>query len=154
MRIVKTVLLIVLLAVFSGCAGRYNGIVSFQNEPAVDKTLVREFNRYWDFRANINTSGMNIAHTFSMEAPFMRDMLGEKKHEAYVKMFHKNAEMKDVKVLSVNVVKDFYVTFEFEASFLKKNEIEKRIINDDWIMINGKWYHLLKNRLLFPFFEL
>lgn len=164
MRAVKTIFLVILLAVVSGCVHKYNGIVSFRDETAVskglaDKTLVEQFKKYWDARAGVNisdadNSGMNIARSFSMEAPFVRDMLGDKKYETYIRLFHKGAEMKSLVVVDVKQTKDFYVTFLFEAVFLKKNQLEKRIINDDWVMVNGKWYHLLKNKLLFPFFEL
>lgn len=145
--IYRITLLSLLIFLFIGCATRNINVVK-NTEVKTDTRVIDRMSKYWSFR-DIN----DYSAAYEMEAPFVREMLTFDKYKNYIKMFHGETDVAKIDILSYDKQKNYYGCLNMDVLFIKQSGNDKRNFDDCWVKVNNTWYHVLRNKLLFPFLE-
>jgi hypothetical protein len=111
--------------------------------------LEKEFMRYWTLRYTDQ-----FESAYAMEAPQLREAITFNQYKNYV-LRTSNQQAKKLEITRMeaydssegNKIADIGCRFYLESNKDKEKQV---YIEDKWIRINGKWYHGLRNQLLFP----
>lgn len=128
----------------------YQSAESKKTEPNTfwggDKDLKKVFERYWSFRFDRSTP---IKEQFLMEAPYFQEMVDESFYRVYMR------SGTEVNLDNFQVQKLVKKTPNFYAVecliYVKMPDGEKRdtFLTDYWVKVNGKWYHVIDDKLFF-----
>lgn len=154
-KLTKFICCISVLGIISGCAILSDlkpCRITIDYAPDADSKTIwpdadfqNEFCKYWTLRYD-----GNIEKTYAMEAPQFREQVTMMQYESYVKRTKDNALQK----ISINgSEKDGDNKTYFDCNFHLKTQSEKDIltyIRDNWILIDGDWFHALRDPLFFP----
>ena len=103
------------------------------------------FKEYWSCRAKLDAD-----NAFKFEAPHIQFMIRKKAYRAYINWFGK-ATLQAIEPYKVECEKDFYCCVDMKMDFVikkdKKHDIREG--RDCWIKVGGKWWHVMRNPLLF-----
>lgn len=110
-----------------------------------DEQLPQIFAHYWWLRFQGKTKKM-----FSLEAPYFQEMVNLEKYHNYVKGAANN-ELIDVQVIDIKGKSEYLYEVPCRLKFKTPNGIvEENDKLDRWVKVDGKWYHVLRNKLIFP----
>jgi len=142
-------LLTLLVGIGAGCAPRVSGPVVTLDRSAVSingkSGLLKTFRTYWALRAKGDADG-----AFRLEAPYVQDVVFIQKYRNYVHLFHK-ARLVKVEIYGVDSGKAFFsACLDCRAAYEGKGGREQRDFRDCWVEVDGSWYHVLNNPLIFP----
>ncbi len=134
-----------LLAVgfISGCAQKR---VPIKNDSVLEEKegLMADFNQYWSLVAR-----KEVEKTFAREAPYVQEMISESSYRLYMKLLYKS-ELQGVEVLGVSCEQPFFCCIDCRLTFLSQERTVRRNRRDCWVRVQSKWYHVLKNPIVFP----
>jgi hypothetical protein len=114
--------------------------VSFQQNEA----LRQAFQRYWGFRAK-----GDFLDAFKMEAPYIQEMVSPDTYHDYIRLFSK-VQLDEIHIYRMDSEEPFFVSLECRGVYQQKGKPETRDFLDHWVRADGKWYHVIKNPLMFP----
>ncbi len=137
-------LLLLIIVSGIGCAGYQRFPV--KNSAVLDdqEGLRASFSRYWRFFA-----GKEVDKTFACEAPYVREILGKDAYGLYQNLFMK-ADLQEVEVLDVTCEQPFLCCIDCRMTYAAKGGQKVHERRDCWVLVEGSWYHVLKNPMLFP----
>lgn len=130
----------------AGCAPLTPRVVLEKNVSLKkNEALVQAFKRYWAFRVK-----ENVDEAFKLEAPYVQEMVAPGRYRNYLKLYGK-ARLKSVHIYAVRVESSFHICLQCRGEYeVKGKKEETRDFDDCWVEVKGKWYHVLKNPLIFP----
>ncbi|MGE0086275.1 MAG: hypothetical protein AB7S75_17845 [Desulfococcaceae bacterium] len=152
MRNCKTYIGIILFIVFvfGGCASQ-KAMISYSSGSAAglwpDKKLEDAFSSYWWWRFQ-----GPVEKIFSFEAPYFQEMVPHNNYNIAMTAFIRN-ELKDIEVYNIQKAEGaehLYVVenkIRFVDTLGKEREMD---IPDLWVYAGEKWYHVIKDPVLFP----
>jgi hypothetical protein len=110
-----------------------------------DRELEMAFGRYWGLRF-----AGKIEEAFSLEAPYFQETAGLPRYRLYVQHAQKNTLLgMDVKELTKQTER--FVSIKCVARIkTQAGETKESFLVDRWVYAGGKWYHVIKDPLLFP----
>jgi hypothetical protein len=110
-----------------------------------DRVLEASFGRYWGVRF----SG-KAEEAFSLEAPYFQEMAGLPRYRLYVQNAQKNTLL-GMDVRELNKETEWFVSIKCVARIKTQGgETKETFLLDRWVNAGGKWYHVIKDPLLFP----
>lgn len=110
-----------------------------------NRGLVQAFERYWAYRVK-----ENVSEAFALEAPYVQEMVSPGRYRNYLRLYGK-ARLKAVHIYAVEPESTQYLCLDCKGVYeLNSEKEETRDFQDCWVKVNGKWYHVLKNPLIFP----
>lgn len=152
-RLIKCSILLVCGAFLFSCAGIGSYEPSFEvtavnegeslNWP--DPSLKKEFFEYWEIRFNGDTVNL-----FTKEAPHLQEMIAFQRYHDYMVGAGRNT-LNAMEIVDLQSKKEFYKVIKMNLKFTMLNGSENETyIEDKWVKVDGKWYHLFSDRFLFP----
>lgn len=145
--IVKGVIGVVVLASFVSCAavpdrGQGHGNDRFAEFPTA---LKKAYEDYWETRAE-----KQHENAYSKEVPDFRAAINLGQYSNYLKLFE-GAELKQVEPKAVTCVEGQVCYVETELVYVLGNGTrDVRQVRDCWEEWNGRWFHRIRNPLIFP----
>ena len=119
---------------------------SEENEPHwPDTTLEKRFANYWFLRFQ-----GSVEQGFALEAPHVKELIPLRKYRMYVQGAALN-KLIEVRVLKIRKLSDHLIEVPLRLHFLDKGgkaTTTDRV--DRWVRVDGQWYHVLRNKVLFP----
>ena len=109
-----------------------------------DTGLREAFERYWSLRFD-GRSG----ETFSIEAPYFREMAPIKRYRSFIEV-HSFSKLKGIEIWDIVAQTDKFLVIRCEISYAKDGESKKFFIKDRWVNVRGVWYHVIRDRIIFP----
>jgi len=109
-----------------------------------NESLQQAFRLYWGLR-----SKGDFEQAFKMEAPYVQEMVALGMYHNYIRLFSK-ARPKAIHIYRMESEETFFVTLDCRAVYQVNGNEKTRDFQDRWVSVEGKWYHVLKNRLMFP----
>ena len=106
--------------------------------------LEKAFRVYWSSRF----AGL-WKTTWEMEAPYFREMVREKKYENFIKS-HGGAEDVSIDIENISLETDNLANIHCEISQINNKEKKSYFLKDKWVQVQGKWYHVISDPILFP----
>jgi hypothetical protein len=148
----------ILLLFISGCLGmlsqsRVSVAYSdqIQNLPGgtdriwPEKSLKKAFTEYWNLRYSDSWK-----NAYQKEAPYFQAIVTRAKYENIVKTTHLN-RIDKVVVRSMQKVTDHYYEIQITLNLITSNNEKKDVMfTDRWVYAGDKWYHVMRDMLLFP----
>jgi len=137
-------LLLLIVGLGYGCAGYRR--IPVKNVAVLDDQvgLMASFSQYWRFVA-----GKEVEKTFVCEAPYVREILGKDAYVLYQNLFMK-ADLQEVEVLGVTCERSFLCCVDCRLTYVVDGKKEVHERRDRWVQVGDRWYHVLKNPMLFP----
>ena len=85
-----------------------------------------------------------------METPYFQEMIDEERYNVYISGTSQNEPL-EIGFHKITKDADSLYTLVFNLK-LKSASGEIREINltDQWVKVRGKWYHILRDMLIFP----
>jgi len=134
------------LGVLAGCAPLTPRIV-FEKDVSLkgNEPLVQTFQRYWAYRVK-----EKVNDAFKLEAPYVQEMVSPGRYRNYLRLYGKG-RLKAVNIYAVHAETAHSLCLDCRGLYQPEGKKEEtRDFQDCWVEVNGKWYHALKNPLLFP----
>jgi len=146
MRTRRVLIFSLVFGLLAGCAPLTPKVVIEKDVRLKDnRALIQTFQRYWAYRIK-----ENIDEAFAMEAPYVQEMVSLGRYRNYLRLYGK-ARLKAVHIYKVEPESEQYLCLDCRGFYeLKGEKKETRDFRDCWVRVNGKWYHVLKNPLIFP----
>lgn len=120
-----------------------SGLTPIQMLP--EESLLRAFSRYWGLRFAGQTD-----EAFALEAPYFQEMVGIKRYRLFVQGTGKN-ELIEIQVRSVERKTDHFFEIQCRPRFkTPEGEIKEIYIVDRWVDVDGTWFHVLRDSVVFP----
>lgn len=111
-----------------------------------DSALRKTFERYWAVRY---TKDMSQA-SFAMESPYFQEMVDEQKYNVYIGSAYLNIPT-EIRLQRMTKETDNLRNIDFVLQLkLTNGEIQDVFFTDTWLKVREKWYHVLKDPLVFP----
>jgi len=110
-----------------------------------DPSLKSVFERYWAARLQGDSDT-----AFEMEAPYFQEMIPKGLYKNYVKNARNN-EWLGMEL--VNLIQDpaYFVELSMRLTYKgRKMRPGTVFMKDRWVEVEGQWYHVLRDRLIFP----
>ena len=130
-----------------GTAAVRDGKEAFARAP---QGLRQAYVAYWQARAR-------NAHkeTFSLEAPYFQETVPFPYYETYLKLFEK-AGLQSIRPCSVDCRQPFSCRVETDIEYLGTSRAGQDIrqLSDCWVQAGGKWWHVVRNPLVFSEFSM
>jgi len=132
--------------VLAGCAPLTPKVVFEKGVSLKDnKGLAKVFQRYWAYRVK-----ENVNEAFKLEAPYVQEMVSPGRYRNYLRLYGKG-RLQSVSIYAVHAETAYYLCLDCRGLYQPKGKKEEtRDFQDCWVKVNGKWYHVLQNPLLFP----
>ncbi len=153
--IALTFILIATIAFVDGCASLPEGVsevtVLYSPEMNIDpgeywpdSKLEKKFIRYWSLRF-----GGAWEEAYAMEAPYFQTMIAPRHYKLYLANV-KKLELKELRLKKMSRSgKDLYL-IDCVMKIRKVNGmIGKTRFRDRWILVDGKWLHVVKDPVFF-----
>ena len=157
------VVLGLLVGLFIGCAEKKQNLkklaksdieIKFYNKSGekIDKDLFERFKKYWTLR-----KGVRPKDAYQFEVRHLMGVPYDNIYKVYIEKFN-DARVEKVEIN--NVERDGVkwrnydkVCFTLKFYLLKKNKLGNKTFfqQDCWVNIDGEWFHLLNNPLLFKY---
>lgn len=111
-----------------------------------DKNLEKTFQKYW-----LDRSMGLWKKTFELEAPHFQEMAKTGRYRIYIQNSIKN-DYEKIELIELEKQTEHLVSIRgtIYMTVLGGDDIQKIGILDHWVTIDGKWYHVVKDRILFP----
>lgn len=112
-----------------------------------DRDMKKQFRQYWGLRFSDGVTD----RLFAMEAPYIQEMLDEKKYASYIKGSWRS-ELTDIRIKNVEARTEhlFFVECIVNANVVGSDEKLNVYIKDWWLNIKDNWYHVLEDKFFFP----
>ncbi len=144
--------LIMALLLLAGCATTSPGrniqmVYSSGSEPAAvwpDKGLEKRFSEYW-----FNRFSGQIEDNYAAEYPYFQERIPLAKYRGYVRNAPKNRLVK-MEIQKIRYISDYLVAVDCLATIQAGSESKEVSLVDRWVLVDGKWYHIIKD----PFFQI
>ena len=107
--------------------------------------LKKAFASYWEYRFKLN-----MDKAWELEAPHVQ-FLGSK--DAYKRFYSKTMQKKlsSVQLTEVQKIHSDLLAIVCQLQMGEGDQDKTSDILDHWVRVDGKWYHLPKNPIIFPF---
>lgn len=123
----------------------YEGLVTSESEFWPEDALKQAFTRYWATRYNGTWE-----EALALEAPHFQEMVPHGRYRFYAKGFSRN-ELLEVVVRDLIQAGDYLYEFSLGLRFRTGGGEEKMSwFQEQWVKVDGRWYHVLKDRFVFP----
>lgn len=111
-----------------------------------DPEFKKHINNYWN-----NIFNLGYKESFSLEAPYFRFCVPFDKYLQYVKGFI-GKDIKEIVILDIKKISNSCYDLPLQIKYKKmgKESVLKWDIRDRWINQNNQWYHVLRNKIVFP----
>jgi hypothetical protein len=111
--------------------------------PAVwpDNSMEKQFSEYW-----FNRFSGRVEDNYAAEYPYFQDRISLSQYRAYVQHAAKNSLLK-MEIQKIRNVSDYLVTVDCLATIQIGNEQNQVSLVDRWVLVDGKWYHVIKDPL-------
>lgn len=111
-----------------------------------EKSLRNAFSRYWALRFEGDIDAM-----WEMEAPYIQEMADPDRYHEYMRNTGRN-KLKDIEMIDIVQKNDYLAEIQVNVYVEKRNDdTEEVYLKDEWVKAGGQWYHLLRDKLLFPY---
>jgi hypothetical protein len=137
-------LLLIIVSGIIGCAGYQRFPIKNSAVLGDQEGLRASYSQYWHYFA-----GKEVDKTFACEAPYVREILGRDAYRLYQNLFMK-ADLQEVEVLNVTCEQPFLCCVDCRLTYAADSKQKVRERRDCWVRVEGTWYHVLKNQMLFP----
>ena len=141
-------LALLLVGIVAGCARVSGPAVTLDRSVSIagKSGLLETFRAYWALRTEGDADG-----AFRLEAPYAQEMVSIQKYRNYVRLF-RGARLVKVEIYGVdsNKKSPFLACLDCRAVYESKGGGEQRDFRDCWVKVDGSWYHVLNNPLIFP----
>ncbi len=122
-------------------------IFIFQNNclpKEIDAELEKRVKKYWEIRA-----AHDLKKSFLMEAPYLRFLTPFKIYKIYLA---KTIRPKHVKIKNkiCYTIPNRGIDCLLYLEMIKSDTNKKIDVHDEWIYLNKKWYHVIKDYIVFP----
>ncbi|MFH0994558.1 MAG: hypothetical protein V1844_03555 [Pseudomonadota bacterium] len=109
-----------------------------------DGQCEERFRQYWS-----NRFAGNIDSGYDMESPHFREVVIFDKYKNYVRHAVKN-KLVSMEIHQIQKESDFMITIDCLAKIqIGDGRIVDVSMMDRWVLTSGKWYHLIKDPLIF-----
>ncbi len=140
-------LALLLIGIGAGCARVSGPAVTLDRSVSIDgkSGLLETFRAYWALRTKGDADG-----AFRLEAPYAQEMVPMQRYRNYIRLFH-GARLVNVEIYGVDSSEAFFSTcLDCRAVYEGKGGGGQRDFRDCWVEVDGSWYHVLNNPLIFP----
>jgi len=111
-----------------------------------DSELKKTFERYWSLLYVRDLTKVS----FAMETPYFQEMVDEERYNVYIGSAWQNEPI-EISFQKITKDADNLYSFVFTLKLkLVKGEIHEVSMSDQWVKVRGKWYHVLRDMLVFP----
>ncbi len=129
----------------SGIKIVYEGLVTSESEFWPNDALKQAFIQYWATRFNGPWE-----EAFALEAPHFRAMIHPTRYRIYAKGFFRS-KFSELVVRDLIKTGDYLYEFDLGLRFrTSKGEEKLSWFKEQWVDVDGRWYHILKDRIIFP----
>jgi len=141
-------LALLLMGIVAGCARVSGPAVTLDRSVSIDgkSGLLETFRAYWALRTKGDADG-----AFRLEAPYVQEVVPMQRYRNYVRLF-RGARLVNVEIYGVDSNESFssLTCLDCRAAYEGKGGGEQRDFRDCWVKVDGSWYHVLNNPLIFP----
>jgi hypothetical protein len=110
-----------------------------------DGNLRKAFARYWGLRF-----AGKVDEAFAMEAPYFQEMVGMNRYRLFVQGTRKN-QLIEMEIRGVERKTDHFYEIQCRPRFkTPEGEIKEIYMVDRWVDVDGTWFHVLKDSVVFP----
>jgi hypothetical protein len=114
---------------------------AFWPAPSLEAT----FEQYWAARL----SG-DWETAFGMEAPYFQEIVPRPLYSNYVKNAINN-EWLGMELLNLERNPEYFVALTMRLTYKSRRGRDGTVtLKDRWVEVNGRWYHVLRDRFIFP----
>lgn len=139
------------LFLYSGCASSpvrsFPVLYGMQDGKTVewpDSQSEKRFMQYWSGRFAGDTEA-----GYMLESPDFREVVPLEKYKNYVQHAVRN-KLSNMEIRQIRYESDFLITIDCVARIKTGNgEMTEISMLDRWVMTSGKWYHIIKDPLIF-----
>ena len=111
-----------------------------------DSNLKETFERYWSLRYTRDVTQLS----FAIEVPYFQEMVDEEKYNVYIGSAWQNEPL-EIDFQKITKDADNLYSFVFTLKLRVANkEVQEVNLADQWVKVRGKWYHILRDTLVFP----
>jgi len=118
----------------------------FQNNclsKKIDAGLEKRVNKYWRIRA-----AHDLKNSFLMEAPYIRFLTPFKIYKIYLAKTIRPKQVKIKNKMCYTITNDG-TDCRLYLEMINNDTNKKVYVHDEWIYLNKKWYHVIKDPLVF-----
>ncbi len=109
-----------------------------------DSELENNFIRYWSLRF-----GGAWEEAFGMEAPYFQKIIAPLRYRQYLINTTK-LELKEIRLMEMSRSGKTLFLIDCEMEIRKLDgKINKTRFRDRWILVDGRWYHVVKDHIFF-----
>jgi len=142
-----TLSILLLLAV--GCVTTPAGNIQIVYQPGrenaamwPDNSMEKQFSEYW-----FNRFSGRVENNYAVEYPYFQERVSLLQYRTYVQHAAKNRLLK-MEIQKIRKISDYLVEVDCLATLLQVgNEQSQVSLVDRWVLVNGKWYHIIKDPL-------
>jgi hypothetical protein len=110
-----------------------------------DQGLKKAFSRYWGLRF----AGM-VEDAYALEAPYFQEMVPMGRYKLVAEGTRKN-KLVEMEVRAVSKQTDHFFEIQCLSRFKAPDGRIKEVhIVDRWVDVDGTWFHVLKDPMVFP----
>lgn len=110
-----------------------------------DESLRKAFAQYWGLRF-----AGKVHEAYAMEAPYFQEMVGINRYRIYAQGTGKN-ELIEIQIRSAQRKSPHFLEIQCSPRFkTPEGELKEIYIVDRWVDVDGTWFHVLKDSVVFP----
>jgi hypothetical protein len=106
-----------------------------------DKSLEKRFSKYW-----VNRFSGRVEENYAVEYPYFQERIPLPKYKSYAQHAAKNGLLK-MEIQKIQHVSDYLVAIDCLATIQVGGEAMDVSLVDRWVMVDGTWYHIIKDPL-------
>jgi len=111
-----------------------------------DSELKKTFERYWSLRYVRDLTKVS----FAMETPYFQEMVDVERYNVYIGSAWQNEPL-EISFQKITKDADNLCSLVFTLKLKSANgQIHEVSMSDQWVKVRGKWYHVLRDTLVFP----
>ncbi len=107
--------------------------------------MLEQFSGYWYYRF-----AGDVDETWTREAPHFQAMAGRDFYNGYI-LSGAVHELKTLEVRRIERVSDNLFRVLIRLSFQRVGRELSTNLNDNWVLLDDQWYHVMRDPLAFPF---
>ena len=127
---------------------RYDPAFSAPEKAWPDKELPRALVRYWQARMSADDDPQEL---FYLEAPYFQAIVSFGKYQNYIRLHKSKEQLDHLQVFAIEKMTDYLYVVRMKVHFQDaEGQVRSLSYRDNWVCVDGQWYHVIKNPVFFP----